>query len=262
MHQSGIMSVISIKETTIDSNTIPSRFNILGLPVDALNMGYVLAEINRLVSTSNRANYIVAGNPEKVYALRGNAFLREFFKDATLVIPDGIGVVWALRWIYGQRVQRVPGADLMQTICAVAPERGYRIFIYGAAEEVSADAVLELQRRYPGIQIVGRANGYVKEPEMLELIQKINELHPDILFVALGSPKQEEWLHRWLPELNVKVCQGIGGTLDTIVGKVKRAPLGWQRLGLEWFYRLLRQPSRAFRQLVLLKFVWEVMIKK
>jgi N-acetylglucosaminyldiphosphoundecaprenol N-acetyl-beta-D-mannosaminyltransferase len=148
----------------------------------------------------------------------------------------------------------------MQAICAIAPERGYRIFVYGASEEVSADAVQKLRVRYPGINIVGRANGYVKEVDMPALVQRINALRPDILFVALGSPRQEEWLHRWLPELKVKVCQGIGGTLDTIVGRVKRAPAAWQRLGLEWLYRLVRQPSRIVRQAVLIRFVWDMVV--
>jgi N-acetylglucosaminyldiphosphoundecaprenol N-acetyl-beta-D-mannosaminyltransferase len=240
--------------------TNSARFSILGLPVDAVDMEFVLNEVDRLVHTADRPHYIVAGNPEKVYALQSNAFLRDFFRKAALVIPDGIGVVLALRWFYRQHVQRVPGADLMQAICAIAPERGYRIFVYGASEEVSADAVQKLRVRYPGINIVGRANGYVKEVDMPALVQRINALRPDILFVALGSPRQEEWLHRWLPELKVKVCQGIGGTLDTIVGRVKRAPAAWQRLGLEWLYRLVRQPSRIVRQAVLIRFVWDMVV--
>lgn len=238
-----------------------ARFSILDLPVDAIDMSRALAEVDRMVRTTESPRYIVAGNPEKVYAARRHSFLKEFFQNADLITPDGIGIVLALRWLYGQHVDRVPGADLMQNICAIAPDRGYRIFIFGASEETNEGAVLQLQRRYPGIRIVGRAHGYLKESEMPDLVEKINASNADILFVALGSPRQEEWLRSWLPKLRVKVCQGVGGTLDTIVGKVRRAPRAWQRLGLEWLYRLLREPYRITRQWRLAAFAWEVLTR-
>jgi N-acetylglucosaminyldiphosphoundecaprenol N-acetyl-beta-D-mannosaminyltransferase len=236
------------------------RVSVLDMPVDAVDMEGALNEVDRLVRTADRANYIIAVNPEKVYAVRENAFLEDFWRHAALAIPDGIGMVIAIQWLYKKHVARVAGADLMQAICAASPRKGYRIFIYGASEEVNAGAVQELKLRNPGIRIVGRANGFVRETEMKALVQQINEYQPDILFVALGSPKQEQWLQRWLPELNVKVCQGIGGTLDTIVGRVKRAPLSWQKMGLEWLYRLLHEPSRIWRQLNLIRFGWEVLM--
>lgn len=237
---------------------LPERFRVLGLAVDAVSMTDALGVVDRLVRSAEHPGYILAVNPEKVYAVRSNDFLREFFNHAALVVPDGIGIALALRLLFGRRVSRVPGADLMQRICQAAPQRGYRIFILGASEEVNAGAVQELQRRHPGIRIVGRANGFVGEAQMPALVRQINDSGTDILFIALGSPKQEEWLHRWLPELQVKVCQGIGGTLDTIVGRVKRAPAGWQRLGLEWLYRLVNQPSRIGRQRKLITFVCEL----
>jgi N-acetylglucosaminyldiphosphoundecaprenol N-acetyl-beta-D-mannosaminyltransferase len=120
-----------------------------------------------------------------------------------------------------------------------------------------------LRKRYPGIQIVGRENGFVAKEDMPKLVEKINASQAQILFVAMGSPRQERWLADWSGQLKtVKISQGIGGTLDTIVGKVKRAPLAWQKCGLEWLYRLLKQPSRAGRQVNLLIFMWEVFIAK
>lgn len=235
---------------------------MLGVPVDAVDMEHALAVVDHLVRTAVRPGYIVAVNPEKVYAIRGDRFLREFIDGASLLIPDGVGMVWALRVLFGRRVSRVAGADLMQRICARSSERGHRLFVYGGAEEVNAGAVETLRQRHPGIRIVGRANGFLAEQAMPELVRQINASGADILFVALGSPKQEQWLKRWLPELTVKVCQGIGGTLDTIVGRAKRAPAGWQKLGLEWLYRLLQQPSRAGRQLRLLTFAGEVVLSK
>lgn len=239
------------------------RYEILQTPVDAVDMRDALDFVAAAVSERTTPGFILAVNPEKVFVLREDAFLRDFFQHACLLIPDGIGMVKALGILHGVKISRVPGADLMQNICAEAPTRGYRIFIYGAGEEVNARACAILEQRHPGIRIVGRANGFVKPDEMPELIARINASQADILFIAMGSPRQEKWMSEHAGELTtVRICQGIGGTLDTIVGTVKRAPLAWQKLGLEWFYRLLCQPSRFKRQLRCLKFAVEVYQQK
>ena len=234
------------------------RIFILDAPVDVVCMRTALEYVDRRVSMQPLPPaYIVAANPEKVIALRSNAALRAWFGEAALIVPDGIGVVLAARWLLGKQIERVTGADLMEQICGLAAIKGYRIFVYGSSEDVNRNAVAELGRRYPSLNIAGRANGYVPAAEMPQLIKRINASRADILFVGLGSPRQEDWLRVNLPKLNVSVCQGIGGTLDTIGGTVKRAPLWMQSAGLEWFYRLLRQPSRIGRQLKLLRFVTE-----
>lgn len=240
----------------------PERLNILETPVDVVDMAGALDFVDCYVAAAGKPGYILAVNPEKVYALRENPFLKGFFDEAALLIPDGIGMVCAMRLLSGKEVSRVPGADLMQNICARSAGNGHRIFIYGASEEVNQGAVEELRQRYPGINIVGRANGYVNPEEMEALVERINNLGTDILFVALGSPRQEKWIHEHLPKLKIKLAQGIGGTLDTITGKVKRAPILFQSLGLEWFYRLASQPSRAGRQKRLPLFAWEVIRAK
>lgn len=238
------------------------RVRVHGAPVDAVDMQGALDFVDAKVADRGAPGYIVAVNPEKTFAIQRNRQLEEFVEDASLLIPDGIGVVLAARFLHGARIGRVPGADLMQEICRHSAEKGQRLFIYGASEEVSRDASNVLRRRFPGIMIVGRSNGYVPPEEMEDLIDRINDSAADILFVALGSPKQEEWMKRHGPMLKVSLCLGIGGTLDTIVGKVKRAPKPFQRLGLEWLYRLLRQPSRARRQATLPLFVWYVLREK
>lgn len=240
-----------------------NRYRVLNTPVDAVDMEGALAFVDVQVRKGSGPRFVLAVNPEKVYVLRENAFLRKFFEDAGLLIPDGIGMVKALRVLHGARVSRVPGADLMQRICGESVARGYRIFVYGGAEEVNEGAVHELERRYPGIHIVGRANGYLSDEEMPALVERINASGAEVLFVALGSPRQERWLSKYGGQLaNVRVCQGIGGTLDTIVGRVKRAPDAFQKLGLEWLYRLLKQPSRAGRQLRLIHFAMEILRAK
>lgn len=238
--------------------TTPKRTQILDTEVDCINMTDALKYVDHHIQTANKAGTILAVNPEKIYALRQNRFLRDFFSKAAILIPDGIGIVFAMR-MKGLNAERVAGADLMQQICVQAEQKGYRIFIYGAKEEVNHGAVERLRKRHPAIQIVGRANGYVKDKDMDTLVAQINESKAEILFVALGSPRQEEWMSKYLNQLEtVKICQGIGGTLDTIVGTVKRAPLFMQRLNLEWFYRLLQQPTRAGRQIKLLRYIWEL----
>lgn len=236
------------------------RCNVLGQPVDAVNFAGALAFVDERIRSSAPAGTVLAVNPEKLVTLKNNPFLADFFRSAALLIPDGIGVVGALR-LQGESVSRVPGADLMQAICGLAASKGYSVFLYGGKEEVSAKAAAELGVRYPGIRIVGRRNGYVSPCEQNDLVAEINESGAQVLFVALGSPRQEEWMSQHMTKLHgVSIIQGIGGTLDTIAGTVKRAPVFWQRIHLEWFYRLLKQPSRAPRQLKLLKFVFDVMV--
>ncbi len=239
----------------------PKRVEVLGVPVDCVDMSGALAAVDAMVA-GNRPATIVAVNPEKVMKAREDPALLGFLRGAELLIPDGIGVVLAVRILEHEQIERVPGSELMPEICARAVARGYTVFVFGAAQEVNQRAVDTLRRIYPGIQIVGSQHGYLSEAEMPGLISQINLCAPDVLFVALGSPRQEAWLERYVPQLRVKVCQGVGGTLDVLAGTVKRAPLLFRRLHLEWFYRLVTNPSRAARQAVLPGFAYQVVLRK
>ena len=240
----------------------PERVEILGVPLDLVDMQGALAAAETLINGETTSGCVLAVNPEKVIALRKDDWLLDFSRKAALLIPDGIGAVWAARILTGVQVGRVPGADLMQNLCALAAEKGYKCFFYGAREEVSVGAVEILQKRYAGLEVVGRRNGYVQQGEMDSLVNEINASGAQILFIALGSPRQEKWVAEYGARLQVKVIQGIGGTLDTIAGHVKRAPEIAQRLNLEWLYRLLKDPRRLRRQIVLLVFVWLVVAAK
>ena len=235
------------------------RLPVIDLWVDPVNMEEALERVRQFVDYGDRPHCIFAVNPEKNFSVPANPLLYETFKNADLLIPDGIGVVLAARILHHAMLSRVPGVELMERICKLAAEKKYRIFLYGAKEEVNRKAVEVLKERYPGIMIVGRANGYVKEEEMPDLVRKINDSEAEILFLALGSPKQEMWYSNCKNLLKtVRVCQGIGGTLDAITGNVKRAPEFWCNLGLEWLYRLLSEPKRIGRQKVLPIFAWRV----
>ena len=210
-----------------------------------------------------RAHAIFAVNPEKNYSVPKDPSLYRAFRDADLLIPDGIGVVLAARLLHRARLSRVPGVELMEEICRLAAAKGYGIFLYGAREEVSVDAARVLAERYPGLTVVGRANGFVTEEGMPRLVDEINASGARILFLALGSPRQEKWFATHRDELtSVRVCQGIGGSLDAVTGRVRRAPPVFCRLNLEWLSRLLREPSRLGRQKVLPLFALRVLGQK
>ncbi|MDC4226711.1 MAG: WecB/TagA/CpsF family glycosyltransferase [Candidatus Manganitrophus sp.] len=142
------------------------------------------------------------------------------------------------------------------------PGRGTEFSFSAGASRSTKRAGEVLRARYPGLQIVGQQHGYLKEEEMGELVQQINASGAEILFVALGSPKQELWMARYLPQLSIKVCQGVGGTFDVLSGRVKRAPALFRKMHLEWFYRLASQPRRLIRQTALPKFAWLILREK
>jgi len=223
------------------------RIEVLNVPVDVLTMAKAVESVCYLAKDHRKVSTIVAVNPEKSYAMLQSDEIRDFILNADLVISDGIGIVWGARILRGTRLSRVTGADLMQEICRISGEQGIKIFIYGAKEEVNAGAVAKLHECYPDIHIVGNRNGFVPEHEMEQLVQEINDSCADILFLALGSPRQERWMSRYGQKLNVGACMGIGGTLDTITGKVKRAPKFIQEIHMEWLYRLVKQPWRLWR---------------
>lgn len=238
------------------------RTDVLGIPVDCITMNATVEFSQHLIEEGKKGCYILAINPEKVILLQKDESLLEKFKYASLLIPDGIGVVLAMRWLKKINAVRVPGSELMPHLCKMAAEKGFGVFLYGAKEDVNQSSAKKLCQIYPGLKIVGRANGYLKEENMPELVRQINASGANILFVALGSPKQEQWIQRWSNKLDVNIIQGIGGTLDTIVGTVKRAPLIFCKFGLEWFYRLITNPKRIRRQKALPLFAWKVIKEK
>ena len=241
-------------------NTLnPPRHDVLGVPVSMVTMGSAMAYVRAFLARPG-VDLVVASNPEKVIAARKNPELMAVLKTAAMVIPDGIGVVLASR-LHGQNaVARVPGSELMPNICALAAAEGHSIFLYGARPETVAQTQALLQKQYPGINIVGAQHGYVTPEEMPALVETINASGARILFVGLGSPRQELWMAEYRHQLTgVRLCQGVGGTFDAICGRPRRAPRLFLRLHLEWLYRLLSQPARIHRQRALPVFATHVL---
>ena len=238
------------------------RARVLGIAVDTLDLEEALEYIDFLIRKKEEQKYILAINSEKIMYLRKKAQLKHLIERATLLIPDGIGVIIAVRWLFGLRVNRVTGVDLMLRICHLASIKKYKVYIFGGTEEVNKKTERILNMNYPGIQIVGRNSGYLEEEKMDGLIDRINNSDADILFIALGSPKQELWIEKFLPSLNIKICQAVGGALDVISGKSKRAPKVVQTFGFEWLYRLLKEPKRIRRQIVYPIFLIKIFFDK
>ncbi len=236
----------------------PSRIEILGVPVDCLTMDRTV-ELAASALAGNVAHSIVAVNPEKVMRARYDVRLRDQLRRAGVLIPDGIGVVIAARILGLGRLQRVPGSELMPRLCELAGRTGRRVFLFGAAPDVNERAAQVLQTRYRGLAVAGMQHGFLNDGDMPDLVDRINSLQVDILFVALGSPKQEDWIDRYLPQLNVKICQGVGGTFDVIAGRVRRAPAVFRAVHLEWFYRLATNPRRLHRQTALPRFAFHIL---
>lgn len=174
----------------------PERIDILGVPVDCVNMEQAVAAVDAMIE-GDCAQTIIAVNPEKVIKARQDAGLLKQLRSSGLLIPDGIGIVVAARVLGLARMERVPGSELMPAICELAANKGYRVFLFGADPEVNRRTRETLLERYPGIQVVGNQNGYLKDPEMPTLVREINLSNADILFIALGSPRQELWMQTY-----------------------------------------------------------------
>lgn len=236
---------------------MPQRTRILGVPVDAVDMESALQQVQRMMAGDDN-NLVFAVNPEKVMAAQRDPGLLEALEQASMLVPDGIGVVLAARLLAGIRMKRVPGSDLMPEICRLAATRKQSVFLYGAKPGVAEQAARVLQSRYPGLTIAGTQHGYLADDEIDTFLQKINNSGASALFVGLGSPRQELWLTRFKSRLNVRICQGVGGTFDALCGNPKRAPRWVQSLYMEWLHRLVLQPNRAQRQSALPAYVMAV----
>lgn len=239
----------------------PKRIDIIGVPVDCLTMEQALEWVDAMAGWGG-PRMVIAVNPEKVMRARKDPALLGVIQRAGLLIPDGIGIVFAARLLRLGVMERVPGSELMPAICERAARDGHKIFLFGATPEVNQRAATVLRDRFPGIRIVGTRHGYVTERGMAAVLQQINDSQADVLFVALGSPAQELWMDRYLPRLRVKICQGVGGTFDVLSGKVKRAPPLFRTMHLEWFYRLVLNPARLLRQSALPLFALQVLRKR
>lgn len=230
---------------------------VLGVSVDSLTMRQAVSKVEEFI-LSGQPHLIVTANAEMVMLAQKDAELAKILDKAHLAVADGAGVVWAAR-CHGQSMpERVTGYDLTQQLLDLSAKRGYRVFLFGAKPEVIEKAKQKALTLYPGIQIVGACHGFFTKENEDVIVETIKAAQPDILFAALGVPKQEKWLDKYLYVINVPVCMGVGGTFDVMAGTMRRAPLWLQKMSLEWLYRLKQQPERIVRMRVLPCFVIKV----
>ena len=241
--------------------TLPTTLSILGIPVHDVTTEETLALIDRFVRAKT-PHQLCTVNPEFNMTAQHDAEFRRVLNHSALNLPDGIGVVWAARRLGHPLRERVAGSDLVSLIADRAQRTGWRLFLLGAAEGVAEQVAIILRERYPQTNIVGAYAGSPRLEEEVGIAARIRASEADVLLVAYGAPKQDTWIERNIAHTGAAVAMGIGGSLDFIVGTQKRAPQWMQRIGLEWLYRLVREPWRWRRQLALPRFVWQVLSAK
>jgi N-acetylglucosaminyldiphosphoundecaprenol N-acetyl-beta-D-mannosaminyltransferase len=227
---------------------------ILGIRVDCVSTAEVLSAMESWVA-ARRPHQVATLNPEFVMAAQRNAEFRVTLNDVALALPDGVGLLWAARMLGHPLKERVTGSDTVPQIARLSAQRGYRLYLLGAAPGVAERAAARLIRDNPGLQIVGTWAGSPDPAEEAGIVARIVAAQPDFLFVAYGAPRQDLWIHRNLPRLGVPVCMGVGGALDFVAGVAQRAPVWMRNLGIEWLHRLWKQPWRWRRMLALPVFV-------
>ena len=223
---------------------------LLGVPLAPVTLEQVLDLVHQTIITRGRLQIGVV-NAAKLVNMRRNQLLQDDVLSSDIILADGSAVVWASRLLRQPLPERVAGIDLMMGMFQRGDLLKYRFYLLGATEEVSAAVARRVGRDYPGVHIVGRRNGFFSGDEEAGIAQEIFQTKPDILLIAMSSPMKERFLARWSKEIDVPVWHGVGGSFDVFAGRVHRAPLAWQRLGLEWFYRLKQEPRRLLKRYLL-----------
>ncbi len=220
---------------------------IFGVPINAISMEQTLDCVHDAIS-NHRKLQIGVVNAAKIVNMEKQPFLKKDVLSSDLILADGAAVVWASRVLGKPLPERVAGIDLMYGILKRGSQCGYRVFCFGATEQVSELVEARIKENYPGIILAGRRNGYYSDAEEDAIAESIAKAEADVLFVAMTSPKKEKFLAKYSEKMCVSVCHGVGGSFDVMAGKVQRAPDAWQRLGLEWLFRLKQEPGRLWKR--------------
>ena len=245
----------------------PGSVYVLGVRVDRVSQGRALERMLEIIAERRASEnqlacrQVITVNPEFVMAAQRNADFRQAINAAALVVADGIGVVWATRYLKAPAPERITGVDTLVALARHCAATGYRLYLLGAAPGVAEETATCLQRLAPGVQIAGTYAGSPASAEEEEIIERVRTARADILCVAYGAPAQDLWIYRNLSRLPAALAIGVGGAYDLISGRQQRAPRVMQRLGIEWLYRLYREPWRWRRMLALPRFAFRVIAK-
>ena len=243
------------------------KINVRGVYFDNVNFDEAMEKVKELVKNEG-TSVMFTPNSEIVQSCIENNELYKVINSADLVIPDGIGVVYAAKILGTPLKQKVPGCEVAEKLMEYAAQSGDGVFLFGGGKKteerdaVSNIAARKLREKYPDINIVGTRDGYFTDDDVDGIVDEINNSGAKILFVCLGAPKQEKWIYDNRDKLKVNFAAGLGGTLDVFAGVAKRAPKFFLKTNLEWFYRLLCMPTRIGRMMKLPKFLFGTMINK
>lgn len=227
------------------------RMKFLNIEIDNVNMEEAINEVKNLIEAPGY-HYVVTPNVAHIVSLEKDLEFQKVYKDADLILTDGMPLIWISKLYKTPIKEKVSGSDIFPLICAMAVEKEYKVFILGAAEGVAAKAAENLKNKCPGLQVVGTYSppyGFEKDNNEVEkVVDIVNNANPHILFVGLGAPKQEKFIHKYKEQLKVPISLGIGAAIDFEAGNVKRAPKWMQKSGLEGFYRFVKEPKRMFKR--------------
>ena len=235
------------------STNIPS-VRILDIPVNDVTMESTLGVIDGFIK-SGKPHHVVTADASMLVMAQQDPDLNRIIGKAELVTPDSVGILWAAKRKGTVLKERVSGVDIVDNLCRLSAEKGYRIFFFGAAPGVADQAAEKMRAKYPGTQIVGTRNGFYTEADLDSIAEMIRESQADVVAVAMGIPRQEKWIDANRDRLGASMLIGVGGTLDVLSGNVRRAPVIMQKLALEWLWRLVSNPKKISKVMLLPRFV-------
>lgn len=226
------------------------RVPILNTYIDALSMEETISEVEKIIERGVPTQHVVI-NANKVNLMNKDPELKRIVNDCPLINADGISILWAAKILGLPIKERVTGIDLFLNLVKVASEKGYKIYLFGAREEVVKKVKEVFEKEYPNLQIVGYRNGYFTEEDEPEIVKNMAESGADMMFVAFSSPKKEYWINKYINQLGIPFVMGVGGSFDVVAGVTERAPQWVQIRGFEWLYRLVQEPKRMWRRYVI-----------
>ena len=234
------------------------RVTLFGCNIDNVSMEETLERVEGFVRSGRPHQHVVV-NVDKLVKASRDEDLRRIINECDLVNVDGMPVVWASRVLGKPLKERVAGIDLFEALMRRAAQKGWRVFLLGARQDVVREVATMYARRYPGLVLAGVRDGYWQgEDAEAQVVRQVRESRADLLFVAISSPKKEQFLGLYQAEMRIPFAMGVGGSFDVAIGRVKRAPAWMQMAGLEWFYRFLQEPRRMFRRYFIddMAFIW------
>ena len=228
-----------------------ARIKFMNTDIDNLTMAETLNEIDKLIQKKN-CSYVVTPNVDHIVRLEKDEELQKVYKNASLILTDGKPLIWISKWYKTPIKEKISGSDLFPKVCELAANKNYTMYLLGAAEGVADTAAKNLMQKYKGLNIVGTYSppfGFEKDKKELDKIkEQIQKVHPDILIIGLGCPKQEKFMYHYCKVLCVSISFGLGASIDFEAGNIKRAPKWMSNHGLEWLYRFSKEPKRLFKR--------------